>query len=384
MGRRALHAGAARPDRAAPDRPHEGRVPGHRQPRTAHAARPRCWARWGCSPAGAAGPLPAAALPLAEVARRNGERLGGSSTTSSTSPSSRATAWPCTCGRQPIGAAAARGARGQRGLRAARRRRAATEVERRRGAAEVRLDADRFLQVMANLLSNAIKHSPQGETVPCRWSGRRRRCASRCTTAARASTRSSGRACSRSSRRPTAPTAAPRAAPASACTSRACWSSAWAGASATRRPARRRHQCSSSSCRSPASRRRGRDPRCCTSTATSMPARRVARGSALCPRGGGGDPGAGRRARSAARSPSLVIATPAAQGSADAFCVALRRLAAGRPVCSTATRSTRPSRAHGRALAREVGLAAGDVVAAVRAALGPSGAAARGAAGESR
>ena len=32
-------------------------------------------------------------------------------------------------------------------------------------AAEVELDADRFLQVMANLLSNAIKHSPQGETV---------------------------------------------------------------------------------------------------------------------------------------------------------------------------------------------------------------------------
>jgi hypothetical protein len=29
----------------------------------------------------------------------------------------------------------------------------------------VRLDADRFLQVMANLLSNAIKHSPMGDTV---------------------------------------------------------------------------------------------------------------------------------------------------------------------------------------------------------------------------
>ena len=32
-------------------------------------------------------------------------------------------------------------------------------------AAEVQLDADRFLQVMANLLSNAIKHSPHGEAV---------------------------------------------------------------------------------------------------------------------------------------------------------------------------------------------------------------------------
>jgi hypothetical protein len=30
---------------------------------------------------------------------------------------------------------------------------------------EVRLDADRFLQVMANLLSNAIKHTPAGELV---------------------------------------------------------------------------------------------------------------------------------------------------------------------------------------------------------------------------
>jgi signal transduction histidine kinase len=30
---------------------------------------------------------------------------------------------------------------------------------------QVRVDADRFLQIMANLLSNAIKHSPQGEVV---------------------------------------------------------------------------------------------------------------------------------------------------------------------------------------------------------------------------
>jgi anti-sigma regulatory factor (Ser/Thr protein kinase)/CheY-like chemotaxis protein len=41
----------------------------------------------------------------------------------------------------------------------------ATEVDPDAGRLEVRVDAHRFLQVMANLLSNAIKHSPAGETV---------------------------------------------------------------------------------------------------------------------------------------------------------------------------------------------------------------------------
>jgi len=114
---------------------------------------------------GAAGALPAAARPLADVARRNGERLSrliddildltkleGDRMVMNLRPQS-----PVPLLREAL--AANRGYADRAGVRLA--------AEGLDGAlpTEVRLDADRFLQVMANLLSNAIKHSPSGEAV---------------------------------------------------------------------------------------------------------------------------------------------------------------------------------------------------------------------------
>jgi signal transduction histidine kinase len=114
---------------------------------------------------GAAGPLPAAAVPLAEVARRNGERLGrliddildltkleGDRMALHLRPQSVAPLL-----RECI--AANQGYAQRAGVALS------LDMSADAADAEVELDADRFLQVMANLLSNAIKHSPQGETV---------------------------------------------------------------------------------------------------------------------------------------------------------------------------------------------------------------------------
>jgi signal transduction histidine kinase len=114
---------------------------------------------------GAAGALPAAALPLAEVARRNGERLGrliddildltkleGDRMALHLRPQSVAPLL-----RECI--AANQGYAQRAGVVLS------LDLPPDASHAEVPLDADRFLQVMANLLSNAIKHSPQGETV---------------------------------------------------------------------------------------------------------------------------------------------------------------------------------------------------------------------------
>jgi len=114
---------------------------------------------------GAAGTLPAAALPLAEVARRNGERLGrliddildltkleGDRMALHLRPQSVAPLL-----RECIAANQSYAQRAGVAL--------SLEQPAEVAQAEVALDADRFLQVMANLLSNAINHSPQGETV---------------------------------------------------------------------------------------------------------------------------------------------------------------------------------------------------------------------------
>ena len=113
---------------------------------------------------GAAGALPAAAVPLADVARRNGERLGrliddildltkleGDRLVLHLRPQA-----PAPLLREAL--AANQGYASRAGV---------TLVGEGLDSAtgEVPLDADRFLQVMANLLSNAIKHSPAGETV---------------------------------------------------------------------------------------------------------------------------------------------------------------------------------------------------------------------------
>jgi PAS domain S-box-containing protein len=112
---------------------------------------------------GAAGALPKAAIPLAEVAKRNGERLSrliddilditkleGNQMELQLRP---------TCLDSLL----------QEALTAnvgyAQRSDVKLDLELKPGSPPVRVDADRFLQVMANLLSNAIKHSTAGDTV---------------------------------------------------------------------------------------------------------------------------------------------------------------------------------------------------------------------------
>lgn len=114
---------------------------------------------------GAAGALPPAANSLAEVARRNGQRLSrliddildltkleGDRMVMRLRPVRVAQLL-----QEALSANQGYAARAEVTLR--------TEAEPALARAEVPLDADRFLQVMANLLSNAIKHSPAGREV---------------------------------------------------------------------------------------------------------------------------------------------------------------------------------------------------------------------------
>jgi signal transduction histidine kinase len=113
----------------------------------------------------AAGALPQAAMPLVEMARRNGERLGrliddvlditkleGDRMALHLRPQ-----FVRPLLRDAISANAGFAVRGDVTL--------VLEEGDPTREPEVALDADRFLQVMANLLSNAIKHSPPGESV---------------------------------------------------------------------------------------------------------------------------------------------------------------------------------------------------------------------------
>ncbi len=114
---------------------------------------------------GAAGALPTAALPLAEVARRNGERLGRLIDDILDLTKLEGDRMALHLRPQPIVPllreciAANQGYAQRAGVALS------LDLPPDETDAEVELDADRFLQVMANLLSNAIKHSPQGETV---------------------------------------------------------------------------------------------------------------------------------------------------------------------------------------------------------------------------
>ena len=114
---------------------------------------------------GAAGPLPAAARPLAEMARRNGERLSrliDDVLDLTKLEGDRMVLHSARLALAPLLAdalAANRGYAERAGVQLeAHGLEAATGIQ-------LPLDADRFLQVMANLLSNAIKHSPAGATV---------------------------------------------------------------------------------------------------------------------------------------------------------------------------------------------------------------------------
>lgn len=113
---------------------------------------------------GAAGALPAAALPLAEVARRNGERLSHLIDDILDLTKLEGDRLVLYRRPQPLAPllrealAANQGYAHRAGVTLA-----ADGLD--TPAPEVDIDADRFLQVMANLLSNAIKHSPAGDAV---------------------------------------------------------------------------------------------------------------------------------------------------------------------------------------------------------------------------
>ncbi len=112
---------------------------------------------------GAAGALPKTALPLAEVAKRNSERL--SHLIDDILDLTKLEGHHMVLQLRPMrldallheAMIANQGYAERAGVKLS-----AVIPE---GSPEVRVDADRFLQIMANLLSNAIKHSPQGEVV---------------------------------------------------------------------------------------------------------------------------------------------------------------------------------------------------------------------------
>lgn len=114
---------------------------------------------------GAAGALPTAAVPLAAIARRNGERLGHLIDDILDLTKLEGDRLPLHTQPQALppllreAAAAIQGYAEQAGV--------GLTVEGLDASPppQARLDADRFLQVMANLLSNAIKHSPVGDSV---------------------------------------------------------------------------------------------------------------------------------------------------------------------------------------------------------------------------
>jgi PAS domain S-box-containing protein len=112
---------------------------------------------------GAAGALPKSAVPLAEVAKRNGERLSrliDDILDLTKLEGNQMVLQLCPVHLEPLlrEALSANQSYAQRvGVH--------LSLEVPEGSPQVRLDADRFLQVMANLLSNAIKHSPAGDAV---------------------------------------------------------------------------------------------------------------------------------------------------------------------------------------------------------------------------
>ena len=114
---------------------------------------------------GAAGALPPAAVPLAEMARRNGERLGRLIDDVLDLTKLEGDRLALHLRPQRVRPLLREALAANQGYAA--RNDVTLLLEDGPGGTEpeVALDADRFLQVMANLLSNAIKHSPAGETV---------------------------------------------------------------------------------------------------------------------------------------------------------------------------------------------------------------------------
>jgi two-component sensor histidine kinase len=112
---------------------------------------------------GAAGALPETAIKLAEVARRNGERLGRliDDVLDLTKLEGNRMMLHMRSARVDDllheALAANQGYAQRAGI--------TLKCDIEDNGLKVRLDSDRFLQVMANLLSNAIKHSTRGDTV---------------------------------------------------------------------------------------------------------------------------------------------------------------------------------------------------------------------------
>jgi signal transduction histidine kinase len=113
---------------------------------------------------GAAGALPAAAVPLGEVALRNGERLSQLIDDILDLTKLEGDRLALYMRPQPLGPLLHEALTTNQGY--AQRAGVTLTAEGLEAAMpEVNIDAHRFLQVMANLLSNAIKHSPPGERV---------------------------------------------------------------------------------------------------------------------------------------------------------------------------------------------------------------------------
>ena len=112
---------------------------------------------------GAAGALPKAAVPLTEVAKRNGERLSrlidDILDITKLEGNQMVLQLRLTCLDSLLQEAMTAN------MGYAQRSGVKLGIELKPGSPQVRVDADRFLQVMANLLSNAIKHSTAGDTA---------------------------------------------------------------------------------------------------------------------------------------------------------------------------------------------------------------------------
>ena len=114
---------------------------------------------------GAAGALPAAARPLAEVARRNGERLGRLIDDVLDLTKIEGDRLVLRARTQPLAPLLREALAANQGYAVRAGVRLVAEGLDGLPPLQASLDPDRFLQVMANLLSNAIKHSPAGEAV---------------------------------------------------------------------------------------------------------------------------------------------------------------------------------------------------------------------------
>ncbi len=112
---------------------------------------------------GAAGPLPKAAIPLTDIAKRNGERLSRliddilDITKLEGNQMVLQLRTTCLDGLLQEALTANQGYAQRSGVK--------LDIELQLGSPQVQVDADRFLQIMANLLSNAIKHSSTGDTI---------------------------------------------------------------------------------------------------------------------------------------------------------------------------------------------------------------------------